>query len=606
MRIASALIKLMIISVMLFGLQQPQLAAKHSDSKIRQGSSHKKHHKKKKCRKVRKLLKKIDNTTKQDLAIDGEILDLEKQIDQTTRDDLAIDSEILDIVSQDLAIDQDIIETLDTQIYEIAGDYTYASPYDTENVFNPVERAATPFSEFNENILSPQFVAFLLSQISDPASQLEFTYYLNGNLDNPQTFPISIERMERLAEEKLGKYEFAYIGSKGVAGSGDTYWGNLRALKKYLLLPQMATGAATKPFTFDHTVHFGSFTLKVPKPIFVCPMGVQTILAKGGELQTVQGAIDANVSFTYSSQSTYSPEFVRQSAPQGNLFFQLYATSVPQLNESLIQRAYAAGYQAIILTLDTTKYPIRERELEFGYFPFLWKAKNEPGDKIHGLELYFTDPVFNTIQAQQTGTVADAAFVNLPGGPYPVDKSNSIALASVLVNGSASVIWDERFPGDPFAIDWFVNEVTTKRNLPLVLKGILREDDARRAVRKRISGVYVSNHGGRQVNGAKAAIDALNPIALAVRDEANLLHVPKPAILFDSGIRRGSEVVKAYALGAEWVGIGRPVLFGLGAGGQVGVQHVLQVILADMEATTVNMGYTDVSQVTINDIEKIN
>lgn len=534
-----------------------------------------------------------------------EVLETVKQIDQTTKADLAIDRQIFETVLQDFEIDQQLLETLDTQIYSISGDYTYASPYDKENVFNPIERAATPFSQFNENILSPEFIAFLLSQITDPASKLQFTYYLNGNLNQPQQFPISIERMERLAEEKLGKYEYVYAGSKGVAGSGNTYWENILALKDYRLLPHMATGAATQPFTFAQTLHLGSFTIDVPNPIFICPMGVQTTLTEGGELQTVQGATDTNVSFTYSSQSTYSPEAVSQSAPQGDLFFQLYATSVPQLNESLIQRAFAAGYKAIILTLDTTKYAIRERELELGYLPFTWEAKNEPADKIHGLGLYFTDPVFNTIQAQQTGTVADIAFVNLPGGPYPVNKSNSIALASVLVNASASVIWDERFPGDPFAIDWFVNEITTKRNLPLILKGILREDDARRAVQKNISGVYVSNHGGRQIDGAIAAIDALNPIALAVKDEATILQIPKPAILFDSGIRRGAEVVKAYALGAEWVGIGRPVLYGLGAGGREGVKHVLQVILADLEVTTVNLGYTDVSQVTIDDIEKI-
>lgn len=601
--------------VLLGGIQQPVSAAKHSDKKSRKekhhssassSTSHQQRKKTKCCKKVLTQVEQINQTTTQDLIVDQQILGIVNQIDQTTKTDLAIDGEILDIVNQDLEIDQQILDTLDTQNYAISGDYTYASPYDTENVFNPLERAATPFSDFNENPLSPQFVAFLLSQITDPGSKLEFTYYLNGNLNNPQQFPVAIERMERLAEENLGKYEFNYIGSKGTAGNGNSYWDNILALKQYKLLPKMATGAATHPFTFTHTLHLGAFTLSVPKPIFVCPMGAQTILAEGGELQTVQGATDANVSFTYSSQSTYSPEIVSQSAPNGNLFFQLYATPVPDLNKSLIERAYAAGYKAVILTLDSTKYAIRERELEFGYLPFTWKAKNEPGDKIHGLGLYFTDPVFNTIQAQQTATVADIAFTNLPGGPYPVSLSNGIALASVLANGSASVIWDERFPGDPFAIDWFVNEVTTKRNLPLILKGILREDDARRAVRKHVSGVYVSNHGGRQVNGAKAAIDALHPIALAVKDEANILQIPKPGILFDSGIRRGAEVVKAYALGAEWVGIGRPVLFGLGAGGHAGVQHVLQVILADMEITTINLGYTDISQVTINDVEKIN
>jgi isopentenyl diphosphate isomerase/L-lactate dehydrogenase-like FMN-dependent dehydrogenase len=489
-----------------------------------------------------------------------------------------------------------------SEIFDIDGDFSQAITFDPENVFDPAKREASPFSMFNENTLSPEFVQNILSQITDPASLYQFTYYLEGNLNKPQEFPVAVERLEHLAEQKLGKYLWSYVGSKGVAGNGETYWQNLLAFKRYFLLPNIATGAASKPFTFAHQVSFGKFMLQVPSPIFVAPIGAQTIIAAGGELQTVQAATSANVSFMYSSQSTFSPEVVAATAPQGDLFFQLYATSVPQLNQSLIQRAFEAGYKAIILTLDTTKYAVRERELEFGFLPFTWKARNEPGDKIHGLGLYFTDVVFNTIQSQQFGSVADPIFINLPGGPYPVDINQAIALASVVVNSSASVIWDERFPGDPFAIDWFVNEVTTKRNLPLILKGILKEDDARRAVQKGASGVYVSNHGGRQIFGAVPAIDVLSPIAQAVKDEAIKQNVPKPAILFDSGIRRGAEVVKAYALGAEWVGIGRPVLYGLGAGGKAGAQHALQTILADLENTTQNMGYTDISQVKISDI----
>ncbi|MCE5294995.1 MAG: alpha-hydroxy-acid oxidizing protein [Chlamydiales bacterium] len=558
--------------------------------------SHSSDDSKKCCKKNQKYLKKINATTEADLVIDRTNLAISQQIIETALTDLAVDRQTLEIVT-------DTQNLLESQTYDIAGDYSEAVPHDTENVFNPVLRDESPFSEFNENILTPTTINTILTQVTDLASNYKFQYYLHGNLNIPQPFPVAIERMADLAEQAVGKYIFAYVGPQGVADNGDTYWKNLRAIKSYDLLPKMATGASAKPFVFTHTVHFGAYTFQVPKPIFVCPMGDQTILHQGGDKETAQGAADANVSFCYSSASTFTPEEIKASDPQGDLFFQMYATSVPQLNLSIIQRAFAAGYRAIILTLDTTKYSQRERELEFGYFPFAWKASAEPGERFHGLEIYLTDPVFNTIQTQQFGTVANAAFINLPGGPYAVNLNDAFLLGGALVNSSASVTWDEQVPGDPFAINWFVNQVTTIRNLPLILKGILREDDARRAVQKGCSGVYVSNHGGRQVQGAIAAIDALQPVALAVADEAQNLNVPKPAILFDSGIRRGADVVKAYALGAEWVGVGRPCLYGLAAGGHDGVEHVLKTILSDLELTTQNMGYTDVSLVTSADIQ---
>lgn len=498
----------------------------------------------------------------------------------------------------------------------IQGDLTFPSEQPCTDMSTiMVKRNQSQFSEYCINTFTPAEVQFTLANLlPDPAQNFQFTYYLNGNINIPQTFPTSIESMECLAKEKLGEYLFAYVGDQGVAGDGQTYKFNLEEMKCYKLLPKMAMAAASKPYVREQTINFANYAISVPAPIFVAPMGVQSVVNPQGDLVTVQGATDApnaKISFMYSS------------APTADLFFQMYSTNVPALNRNIINRAVAAGYKGIVLTLDNTKYAVREEELDIGFFPFTWKDKQLTGGQntssaegiIHGIELFASDPVFNTVQASSAlHSVSKSSFVNvIPGGPYPVNINQGFLVYSNISPAGASLVWDSvpPFPVDPLnpfnprSVDWFVHEVQVRNNMPLIVKGILRVDDAVKAVQKGVSGIYVSNHGGRQVNGSVAAIDQLKPIADAVKTEAINLSVAKPAILFDSGIRRGSDVVKAYGLGAEWVGVGRPILYGLGAGGKDGVMHVIQTIMSDIENTTQNMGYTNVSLVQPGDVEKI-
>lgn len=478
-----------------------------------------------------------------------------------------------------------------------------------EYVFNPKEREQTLFSKYETNTLTPAEVQGVLSLISDPATKYQFTYYLESNLNKPQKFPVSIESMQCLAKSKLGKYLWVYIEDN--AGSGQTYKFNLSELESYKLIPNIGTGAASLPFTFSQTVNFGSYSISVPTPFFVCPMGNQTVADPKGDITTALGAADQTTSFVYSSQSSFSIEELKAECPTTDLYFQLYASGIPQLNTSFINRAVAAGCKAIFLTLDVPKYAIRERELELGFAPSTWKAKLLPGGystspttgSLNGLGMYATDPVFNTVQSQQFGSVSNAAFINLPGGPFPVNINQGLILYSGISATSGKITLAGPV-ANPFSLAWFVNEVQTKHNIPLIVKGVSKVKDAEAIVESGASGVYVSNHGGRSFDGAVAAIDQLKEVVDAVKAKALELDIPKPAVLFDSGIRRGSDIVKAYALGAEWVGVGRPVLYGLGAGGREGVAHVLQTLKADLENTTQNIGYTSVNQVQIDDVKK--
>lgn len=480
-----------------------------------------------------------------------------------------------------------------------------------EYVFDPECRNRTLYDETLLNSFTVPEGQQLLSFLTDPALAIQFKRYISNNQDIPDQFPVRIELVECLAEKYLGKYLMSYFGSKSSAGDQETYDNNLKRFRRHVLLPRMALAAAASPFVVGRTLHLGSFTINVPGAIFVCPMGSLSMANPKADLLAAKAAMDAGLSFMYSSASTYSPEEVKAANPNADLWFQMYATKVPNLNVNIIGRAKAAGYKGIILTLDTTKYAMREQELDLGFFPFALKAAGLPGGstpssstgRITGLGLYASDSVFNALQITNFGTVSNASFVNNPGGPWPININHGVLLFSGLNANSANVVWDDLVPGYPYSVDWFVNQVQTVNQLPLILKGIMRVDDAIRAVGKGVSGIYVSNHGGRQVNGAAATIDKLRDIADAVAQEAYDLQLPKPGILFDSGIRRGSDVVKAYARGAEWVGVGRPVIWGLGAGGYDGALSVLKTIFADLEITTQNMGYKNIAFLQDTDIE---
>src|SRR5262249_14634418 len=278
---------------------------------------------------------------------------------------------------------------------------------------------------------------------------------------------------------------------------------------------------------------------RLPAPVLLAPVGVQSMLHPDAELAVARAARSLGVPVVLSSVSSTPLEAVAEALGESPRWFQLYWPNDPALAASLVGRAERAGYGALVVTLDTYLLGWRERDLQLAWLPF---AHGQ------GIANYLTDPVFR------------AAL------PAPPEQDPAAAARYFLqVATNPALTWADLA---------FLRRHT---RLPVLLKGILHPDDARRAVEHGGAGVIVSNHGGRQVGGAVAALDALPAVAEAVAGRA--------AVLFDSGVRRGADVFKARALGAQAVLLGRPYCYGLAVGGEQGVREVLLNLMADVELT---------------------
>ena len=350
---------------------------------------------------------------------------------------------------------------------------------------------------------------------------------------------ISPERLEEEARQVLEARAFDYVA--GGAGAERTMRFNLEAFDRWRIVPRMLRDVAQRDLS---TRLLG---IELPAPILVAPVGVQGILHRDAELATARAAASLGLPFCLSTVSSRSIEDVAHAMSDAPRWFQLYWGKSRELTSSMVRRAEKSGYNAIVVTLDTHMLAWRERDLENRFLPFL------VGE---GIANYTSDPVFLAM----LGNIAETER-----------KAAAIRKWAELFSNSR-LTWDD-LP--------FLREHT---RLPIVLKGILHADDARRAADAGVDAIVVSNHGGRQVDGAIAALDALPEIVRAVAEAM--------PVLFDSGIRRGSDVFKALALGAAAVLVGRPYAYGLAVGGEEGVRDVLQNLIADFDLTLGLSGYT--------------
>jgi isopentenyl diphosphate isomerase/L-lactate dehydrogenase-like FMN-dependent dehydrogenase len=356
---------------------------------------------------------------------------------------------------------------------------------------------------------------------------------------------VSLDRLEAEARKILDARAFDYVA--GGAGGERTMRANLEAFDHWRIVPRMLRDVGERDLS---TRLLGT---ELPAPIVVAPVGVQGILHRDAELATARAAASVGLPFCLSTVSSRSIEEVARVMDGAPRWFQLYWGKSGELTSSMVRRAEKAGFGAIIVTLDTHMLAWRERDLENRYLPFLLGE---------GLANYVSDPIFGSM----LGEARDGER-----GPAAIRKWSELFSNSRLT-------WDD-LP--------FLREQT---RLPIVLKGILHPDDARRAVDAGLDAIIVSNHGGRQVDGAIAALDAL-PEIVRVAGES----VP---ILFDSGIRRGSDVLKALALGATAVLVGRPFAYGLAVAGEEGVRNVLLNLMADFDLTLGLSGYTRCDELT--------
>ena len=362
--------------------------------------------------------------------------------------------------------------------------------------------------------------------------------YLRGLAGETPELPLSIADLERAAVEAMEPRVAAYVGAG--AGSEDTIRANVEAFGRWRIVPRMLLDVAERDLS---TTVLGT---AMPAPLMLAPIGVQKVVHTDGELASARAAAAVGTPMIASTASHFTLEEIAEANGDGARWFQLYWANDRKLVESFVGRAERAGYGAIVVTVDTFVPGWKPRDLQQAWLPFLEGSGNAN---------YLQDPVFR------------AGLEKTPEEDLGAATGHYIGVLS-----NPSLSWDD--------LAW-LRELTS---LPILVKGIQHVEDAREAARRGIDGIVVSNHGGRQVDGAIASLDALAAIAETVAGEL--------AILFDSGIRTGTDALKALALGADAVCLGRPYVWGLALDGQAGVETVLKMILAELDLTLALCGYT--------------
>jgi isopentenyl diphosphate isomerase/L-lactate dehydrogenase-like FMN-dependent dehydrogenase len=379
--------------------------------------------------------------------------------------------------------------------------------------------------------------------VLSPGLQRQLSIYEHGLRGSKPALPINFQHLEELAKKKMKARAFDYVA--GGAGSEDTVRDNQAAFQRWRIVPRLLRPIANRNLS---TTLFGQ---TVSAPIFFAPVGVLKIVHDDAELAVARASKKLNLPVVLSTASSYSLEEVAKEMETATRWFQLYWPANQDLAVSFVRRAEQAGYSALVVTLDTALLAWRERDLQNGYLPFMH------GD---GLANYFSDPVFH----------------QLLGADPRSSPIEAIKLFGKLFS-NPSLTWEQ--------MRW----LRSLTKLPILLKGLLHPDDARHAVDCGINGIVVSNHGGRQLDGAIATLDALPGIVAAVKGQAT--------VLLDSGVRRGSDIIKALALGARAVLIGRPYCYGLALDGEEGICEVMQNLIADLDLTLGLTGCASIDEV---------
>ena len=353
---------------------------------------------------------------------------------------------------------------------------------------------------------------------------LQNEIYLKGLFGEQPTLPFDWRAVQASAEQVMTPGAVGYVS--GGAGAEDTMRANREAFDRWRLVPTMLRGI---PAERDLSVDI--LGTPSPAPVMLAPVGVLSIVHAEAERAVARAAAAVGLPMVLSTAASTSMEDVASELAGSPAWYQLYWPSNQDVAASLVARAGAAGYRALVVTLDTWQLGWRPRDLDTAYLPFL---------RGEGIANYTSDPAFMASLPESGGEVLH--FLGMFNNP--------------------ALTWDD--------LVWLREQT----ELPIVLKGIQHPDDARRAVDAGVQGVICSNHGGRQVDGAVGSLDALPGVVAAAGS------LP---VLFDSGVRTGADAVKALALGARAVLVARPWVYGLGLAGQAGVEHVLRCLLADLD-----------------------
>lgn len=386
----------------------------------------------------------------------------------------------------------------------------------------------------------------------DAGPSRQFEIYVGGMLAGQKpAVPIDIHELEKAAKEKMSKEAFAYIA--GSAGTESTACANRSSFERWRILPRMLRGVAKRSTEIE------LFGKKYRSPFLLAPIGVQEMVNDEADLATARAAAACGVPYIFSNQASVPMEKTASVMGDASRWFQLYWGKDDRLVASLAQRAEACGCEAITVTLDTTLLGWRTRDLDVTYLPFL---------QGKGIAQYTSDPVF-------------CSMLEKP----PAEDVFAASQLFIKIYSEPGLTWDK------------LEFLRKHTKLPILLKGITHPDDARLAIRYGMDGVVVSNHGGRQVDGAISSFDALPRVVDAIGG--------KIPVLFDSGIRGGADVFKALAMGAKAVLLGRPYAYGLTIAGQQGVEEVIKNFQADFDLTMALAGCRSIAEINRSTIDLV-
>lgn len=413
---------------------------------------------------------------------------------------------------------------------------------------------------------------------SKPFSRRRQTEIFLGNLrGNQRSIPISFEKLKAAAKRKMSKEAYAYVA--GSAGQETTKSANHSGFDQWKILPRMLRDVSS----CDTSISL--FGNDYPTPFLLAPIGVLEMAHPKADLAVAKAAAAEGIPYIFSSQASESMEKCSAAMGDSPRWFQLYWSTSNELVESFVQRAENSGCEGIVLTLDTTMLGWRPRDLDLDYLPFL---------RGMGIAQYTSDPVFQELMETPVSEADDSPKLtlnaikaliqmaqNYPGGFWNnllSDKPRKAVKTFIECYSRPSLTWEDLS---------FLRSLT---DLPIILKGVLDPQDARKAIEADMDGIIVSNHGGRQVDGAVSAIETLPDITDEVQG--------KIPVLMDSGIRSGGDIFKALALGADAVLLGRPYVYALAVAGETGVREVIQNYRADFELTMGLSGCKSVNEIT--------
>jgi len=417
---------------------------------------------------------------------------------------------------------------------------------------------------------------FMKNQKSAPPAWQK-DIYLNGFSGIKPKVNIDFHKLEEVAKNSMSPEAFAYIA--GGAGNESTLSSNQQVFEKYKIIPRMLRNVSERDMSLE------LFGQTLPAPVLLSPVGVLEMVSKEADVAVGKAAAEFGLPYIFSNQSSRPMEAVAAAMGNSPRWFQLYWSKSNDLVASFVQRAEQCGCSAIVVTLDTSMLGWRTRDLDIAYLPFL---------EGKGIAQYTSDPVFQKLMDdpdEDPPTKRKITAQTINGVIQMVKNYPGSGFFSKLISGRPlkAIQKFTSIYSNP-ALTWedlkFLRQHT---KLPILLKGILHPEDARKAVDYGMEGIIVSNHGGRQVDGSINTLEALPNVVQAVGG--------KIPVLMDSGVRGGADIFKALALGAKAVCIGRPYVYGLAIAGEEGVKTVLRNFLTDFELTMGLSGCKNLSEI---------